>query len=138
MTIQGPSGNKTEIPTGRPVHGGIKPSQLRALGLRPEDVLDFSASVSPIGTPDGVWDAMRQVDLGAYPDPACLELREALSAHLPPVQGKPVPIECIMVGNGSTEINHGFGQTTKRPPANAHLRRVCRGLPPGRRHGVES
>ena len=106
MTIQGPSGNKTEIPPGRPVHGGIKPSQLRALGLRPEDVLDFSASVSPIGTPDGVWDAMRQVDLGAYPDPACLELREALSAHLPPVQGKPVPIECIMVGNGSTEIIH--------------------------------
>ena len=106
MTVQGPSGNKTEIVTGRPVHGGIQPSQLRALGLRPEDVLDFSASVSPIGTPDGVWDAMRQVDLGAYPDPACLELREALSAHLPPAQGKPVPIERIMVGNGSTEIIH--------------------------------
>jgi histidinol-phosphate aminotransferase len=106
MTIQGPSGNETEISTGRPVHGGVKPSQLRALGLRPEDVLDFSASVSPIGTPDGVWDAMRQVDLGAYPDPVCLELREALSAHLPPFQGKPVPIERIIVGNGSTEIIH--------------------------------
>ena len=106
MTIQGPSGNITEISAGRPIHGGVKPSQLRALGLRPEDVLDFSASVSPIGTPDGVWDAMRQVDLGAYPDPGCLELREALSAHLPPFQGKPIPIERIMVGNGSTEIIH--------------------------------
>ena len=66
----------------RPVHGGIRPADLRALGLRPEDALDFSASVSPIGPPAGVWDAMRQVDLGAYPDPECLELREALSRHL--------------------------------------------------------
>jgi histidinol-phosphate aminotransferase len=117
MTIQGPSGNRTEIITGRPVHGGIKPSQLRALGLRPEDVLDFSASVSPIGTPDGVWDAMRQVDLGAYPDPASLELREALSAHLPSIQNKPVPIERIMVGNGSTEIIHLLARTYLTRPS---------------------
>ncbi len=106
MTTQGPSGHDPEVSTGRPVHGGIKPSQLRALGLRPEDVLDFSASVSPIGPPDGVWDAIRQVDLGAYPDPACLELRESLSQTLPPFQGKPVPVERILVGNGSTEIIH--------------------------------
>ena len=106
MTTQGPSGHDPEALTGRPVHGGVKPSQLRALGLRPEDVLDFSASVSPIGLPNGVWDAMRQVDLGAYPDPACLELRESLSQTLPPFQGKPIPVERILVGNGSTEIIH--------------------------------
>ncbi len=106
MTTQGPSGHDPEVSTGRPVHGGVKPSQLRALGLRPEDVLDFSASVSPIGPPDGVWDAMRQVNLGAYPDPACLELREALSLTLPQFQDKPVPVERILVGNGSTEIIH--------------------------------
>ena len=106
MTTQGPSGHDSEVSTGRPVHGGVKPSQLRDLGLRPEDVLDFSASVSPIGPPDGVWDAIRQVDLGAYPDPACLELRESLSQTLTPFQGKPVPVERILVGNGSTEIIH--------------------------------
>ena len=106
MTTQGPSGHDPEVSTGRPVHGGVKPSQLRALGLRPEDVLDFSASVSPIGPPDGVWDAIRQVDLGAYPDPACLELRESLSQTLTPFQGKLVPVERILVGNGSTEIIH--------------------------------
>ncbi len=106
MTTQGPSGHDSEVSTGRPVHGGVKPSQLRDLGLRPEDVLDFSASVSPIGLPNGVWDAMRQVDLGAYPDPACLELRESLSQTLPPFQGKPIPVERILVGNGSTEIIH--------------------------------
>ena len=106
MTTKGPSGLDSEALTERTVHGGVKPSQLRALGLRPEDVLDFSASVSPIGLPNGVWDAMRQVDLGAYPDPACLELRESLSQTLPPFQGKPVPVERILVGNGSTEIIH--------------------------------
>ena len=106
MTTQGPSGHGPEASTGRPVHGGVKPSQLRALGLRPEDVVDFSASVSPIGLPNGVWDAMRQVDLGAYPDPACLELRESLSQTLPPFRGKPIPVERIIVGNGSTEIIH--------------------------------
>lgn len=106
MTTQGPSGHSPEASTGRPVHGGVKPSQLRALGLRPEDVVDFSASVSPIGLPNGVWDAMRQVDLGAYPDPACLELRESLSQTLPPFRGKPIPVERMIVGNGSTEIIH--------------------------------
>ena len=66
----------------RPVHGSINPSELRALGVRLEDLLDFSASISPIGPPAGVWDAMRQVDLSTYPDPECLALREAISRHL--------------------------------------------------------
>ncbi|MCI0782398.1 MAG: hypothetical protein J4N93_13995, partial [Chloroflexi bacterium] len=92
----------------RPVHGGIKPTELRALGLRPEDVLDFSASVSPIGQPSGVWEAMRDVDLSAYPDPQCLELREALSRSLthPELRPHGVPRDRILVGNGSTEIIH--------------------------------
>ena len=101
MTAQGPA-------AGRPVHGGVKPEELRALGLDPEDVLDFSASVSPIGPPEGVWEALRRVDLGAYPDPHCLVFRETLSAHLSQDGETPakVPIENILVGNGSTEIIH--------------------------------
>ena len=63
----------------RPVHGSISPRELRALGLNAEDLLDFSASISPIGPPEGIWQAMRSVDLSAYPDPECLELREAIS-----------------------------------------------------------
>ena len=101
MTAQGPAAN-------RPVHGGVKPEELRALGLNPEDVLDFSASVSPIGPPEGVWEALRKVDLGAYPDPHCLVLREELSARLSRGREVPltVPIDNILVGNGSTEIIH--------------------------------
>lgn len=89
----------------RPVHGSIKPSELRALGLNPSDVLDFSASISPIGPPVGVWDAIRSVDLSAYPDPECLELREAICRHLS-TPAREIPLEQVIVGNGSTEIFH--------------------------------
>lgn len=87
----------------RPVHGGIKESELRALGLRLEDCLDFSASVSPLGPPAGVAEAIAAVDLGAYPDPHCLELTEAVAAHHK-VDG--VNVDNVIVGNGSTEIIH--------------------------------
>lgn len=96
---------------GRPVHGGIRPADLRALGLRPEDALDFSASISPLGPPDGAWEAMRRVDLTAYPDPTCLELREALSRCLagqsPFLAGHGgLSPDRILAGNGSTELIH--------------------------------
>ncbi len=95
-------------PGSRPVHGGIKPADLRALGLNPEDVLDFSASISPLGPPQGTWEALHNVDLTAYPDPVCLELKEALSRHLSngAHRSRNVLEECILVGNGSTELIH--------------------------------
>ena len=87
----------------RPVHGGIKESELRALGLRLEDCLDFSASVSPLGPPEGVAEAMASVDLAAYPDPHCLALAEAIAAH----HGNDgAALGNVIVGNGSTEIIH--------------------------------
>ena len=102
----------------RPIHGGVRPADLRALGLSPEDVLDFSASISPIGPPPGTWEAMAGVDLSAYPDPECLELREALSRHLPGTgdAGVAFPIERILVGNGSTELIHLMARAFLSPP----------------------
>ena len=90
----------------RPVHGGIKPEQLRALGLKPEEVLDFSASVSPLGPPAGLAEVLRGVDLTAYPDPSCLELREALAEHLSGSQAGRITPEQVLPGNGSTEVIH--------------------------------
>lgn len=105
--------NQENAQPGRPVHGGIKPAELRALGLRPEDVLDFSASISPIGPPSGVWQALQRVELAAYPDPQCLELKEALAGHLAIQSGsgrsdslRTISLDNILVGNGSTEIIH--------------------------------
>ncbi len=90
-------------PPARPVHGGIKEAELRELGLRLEDCLDFSASVSPLGPPEGVAEAIAAVDLTAYPDPHCLALTEAIAAHH---VGDGVSIGNVIVGNGSTEIIH--------------------------------
>ncbi len=84
----------------RPVHGGANIAELRALGLRPDDVLDFSASVNPLGAPPGARTAMLGVNLASYPDPACTELREALARR------HCVSPEQILVGNGSTELIH--------------------------------
>ena len=109
---------RPEWRAGRPVHGGVRPDELRALGLKPEEVLDFSASVSPLGPPGGVWEAMRRVDLTVYPDPGCLELREALSRHLFDHRSGPAElgVERIQVGNGSTELIHLLARSYLSPP----------------------
>ena len=84
----------------RPVHGGTNIAELRSLGLRPEDVLDFSASINPLGVPHGANQAMNCVDLTAYPDTECTALREALAERTG------VSTDKILVGNGSTELIH--------------------------------
>jgi histidinol-phosphate aminotransferase len=121
LTASGNGAQPAAPAAGRPVHGGVRPADLRALGLRPEDVLDFSASVSPLGPPDGVWEAMRRVDLTAYPDPSCLELRETLSARLaqrsPFLAGQGgLSHDRILVGNGSTELIHLLARACLSPP----------------------
>ena len=110
-------------PPARPVHGGIKESDLRALGLSPEDCLDFSASVSPLGPPDGVAGAIAAVNLTAYPDPRCLALTEAIASHH---AADGVAIDNVIVGNGSTEIIHlltraWMGQSPTGRPSSALL-----------------
>ena len=90
----------------RPVHGGIKPYELRGLGLNPEEVLDFSASVSPTGQPVGLFEALSRADLSAYPDPSCLELKEVLAQYLSSSHASNIVPEQILIGNGSTELIH--------------------------------
>ncbi len=92
--------NDTMQPAPRPLHGGTNIAELRSLGLRPDDVLDFSASINPLGAPRAVSQAIAAVDLAAYPDTECTELREVLADSL-----DASPKE-ILVGNGSTELIH--------------------------------
>jgi histidinol-phosphate aminotransferase len=82
------------------VHGGLNFSELESLGLRPEDVTDFSASINPVGPSPRVLEAARNVNLASYPDPECLRLREAIGAALN------VEPANILPGNGSTELIH--------------------------------
>ena len=79
-------------------HGGLDAVELRALGLVAREVLDFSASVHPLGPPRGVRRAMARVDVAAYPDRRCTALREALAARTG------VATEMVLPGNGATEL----------------------------------
>ena len=47
----------------RPIHGSINPHELKLLKLKKDNLLDFSANINPIGSPKGVWDAIKNVDL---------------------------------------------------------------------------
>ncbi|MYE54174.1 MAG: hypothetical protein F4X34_03130 [Chloroflexi bacterium] len=91
--------------TNRPLHGGTNIAELRSLGLRPDDVLDFSASINPLGAPRAVSQAIAAVDLAAYPDTECTGLREVLADSLD------VSPKEILVGNGSTELIHLTART---------------------------
>ncbi len=84
----------------RPVHGGLNYSELAALGLRPEEVTDFSASINPLGPSQVALEAAQRVNLAAYPDPECLDLRNAIG-HATGVSPRNV-----LPGNGSTELIH--------------------------------
>ncbi|MFH1485506.1 MAG: histidinol-phosphate transaminase [Chloroflexota bacterium] len=73
-------------------------SELRPLGLRREDVTDFSANVNPLGASPRVKEALLNLDMSSYPDPQNWELREALA------DATGVGVEQIVPGNGSTEL----------------------------------
>jgi threonine-phosphate decarboxylase len=81
-------------------HGGNIHAFARARGLRPEQVLDFSASINPLGWPRGVAAAYRYaLSLAVhYPEPYAGTLTTALARYhnLAPKN--------LIVGNGSTQL----------------------------------
>ena len=71
-------------------------------------MLDFSASINPLGVSPLVSEALQRVDLSSYPDPDCRELREALSDHLG------LEPDRILAGNGATELIHLIARSLLR------------------------
>jgi adenosylcobyric acid synthase len=87
-------------------HGGnLRELALRA-GLNEDAILDFSASINPLGPPDGLRPALaRSIDrVVHYPDPDCTALVECLAERFG------VSPEQIVVGNGSTEIFYALAR----------------------------
>ncbi len=86
---------KTNFP-----HGGNVFAIARSLGVSPEEILDFSASINPLGPAPGVREAFTSAydRIVHYPDSNCTELREALALH------HGVMPENICVANGSTQL----------------------------------
>jgi L-threonine-O-3-phosphate decarboxylase len=87
-----------ELP--RPSHGGNLAWAASIAGCSPFAILDFSASINPLGPPQSAIAAIQAHlgDLRDYPDPDYRDLRHALS------QFHQLPIEWILPGNGSAEL----------------------------------
>ena len=81
-------------------HGGTVFAVARSLGLSPEELLDFSASINPLGPAPGVREAVAAAfdRLVHYPDSDAAGLRAALARRhgLAP--------QWFCVANGSTEL----------------------------------
>ncbi|HTY20310.1 MAG TPA: threonine-phosphate decarboxylase CobD [Geobacteraceae bacterium] len=81
-------------------HGGNVLAVARSLGVSPAEILDFSASINPLGPAVGVREALADAfdTIVHYPDSDCSALREALALS------HGVKSANICVANGSTEL----------------------------------
>ncbi|MEG4036267.1 pyridoxal phosphate-dependent class II aminotransferase [Microcoleus sp. w1-18aA5] len=84
----------------RPLHGGNLAWAAALAGCPASAIVDFSASISPLGPPESALNAIQAhlSSLTAYPDPDYGELRTALGEALN------VDRDWILPGNGSAEL----------------------------------
>jgi len=79
-------------------HGGPDYAELSAMGLTPEEVLDFSVCSNPFPPPPQVRKIFNTIAINQYPDSDATELRQSLSQKLS------VAPDNILAGNGATEL----------------------------------
>lgn len=81
-------------------HGGNIYAFARVLGAKPAEVIDFSASINPLGMSQHARQAYRHAlqQVVHYPEPYAETLAQALSEHQAIEPGS------ILVGNGSTQL----------------------------------
>ena len=87
-------------------HGGDALSLAKELGLPPSEILDFSASINPLGLPDWLRPVISSQisSLTRYPDPHCRELLAAAQARYG------VPAGELTAGNGVSELLTGLAR----------------------------
>ena len=83
-------------------HGGNIYQVARELGVKPETIIDFSASINPLGYAPRVKKALGAPDMAVlnYPDPEAHAFTAALSAY------HNLPADHFITGNGSSEFIH--------------------------------
>jgi len=91
------------------VHGAVDPAALRAEGVDPAALTDFSSNQSPLGAAPGVAAAVASAVVDAYPDPHATELTARLAERhgVDPAQ--------VVCGNGSTELIRLVAQLALAP-----------------------
>ena len=90
-------------------HGGLNQAELKAMGLTPEAVLDFSVCSNPFMPPPGVRKVFDTIAVNCYPDSEATEFRQCLSEKLG------VAPDNILVGNGAVELVRLIALTYFRP-----------------------
>ncbi|MEF3697935.1 cobyric acid synthase [Desulfolutivibrio sp.] len=83
-----------------PAHGGHVLALAASCGRDPADILDFSASMNPLGAPDSLRPIVSRTvsDLIRYPDPDSAGLLAAASRRYG------VPEETLLAGNGTSDL----------------------------------
>jgi len=81
-------------------HGGNVKQICDKCGLNPDEIIDFSASINPLGCPDVVRKAVAEQfnDIQHYPDSQCNDLRKAIAERTPCNESN------VIIGNGSNEL----------------------------------
>lgn len=91
------------------MHGGDWQGAVERYGWHPDEIIDFSANINPLGPPAGVLTALREnlAAIRRYPDPCCRELKQALAAYLQ------VDTPAVIAANGAVELIYLLCQAIK-------------------------
>ena len=79
-------------------HGGLNEAELKAMGLAPDDILDFSVCSNPYIAPPELSKIVKEIAISRLPDSEATEFRESLAGKLG------VSPDNIIAGNGSVEL----------------------------------
>jgi threonine-phosphate decarboxylase len=81
-------------------HGGDIEASARSAGIEPKEIIDFSASINPLGPPPSARKAFINSygEISRYPDPYGEKLKEALAKR------HGMKTAEVLVGNGSTQL----------------------------------
>src|SRR5262245_1886672 len=79
-------------------HGSVALQELRAYGLTPADVVDFSVNTNPLGPAPSVQRALAETHWGRYPGDDEPPLRARLAAANGVSEGQ------VVLGNGSVDL----------------------------------
>jgi threonine-phosphate decarboxylase len=89
------------------IHGGKNWETKKITNISPEEILDFSASINPLGSSRKALEAVRNSlgQIPIYPDSTSKSLREIIADNLGGINSNNV-----VVGNGSTELIYLFAE----------------------------
>ncbi|MGE4443298.1 MAG: cobyric acid synthase [Desulfomicrobium sp.] len=113
-----------------PAHGGNIRSMATALGCAPEEILDFSANINPLGPPAWLRPVVARALSGTahYPEPRAEALRRIAATRMGVEPGN------VVAGNGSSELLYalprvcasgGLGRAVLPVPCYGDYARAC-------------